>query len=217
MRAATERASGRGARWVGLEVRVDNDVARQLYEDLGFQEVGRTLHMLRPSSARWEGSRSRPGSLRRGRSRDADALVRLMLAAVPVEQRPLLEIQEIDYRPSGTRALEHWLRGEREVWWVVDEGTEICGAVRAVRRSGDFPDQLEILVRRGHEGRLETALVRQGVASLKGSARRSIEVQLPLPCDQTLAALQKEGFQTLRTLVQMRRSLKYRVSVDLKP
>jgi hypothetical protein len=216
MGAAIEKASGRGARWVGLEVRVDNDVARQLYEDLGFQEVGRTLHMLRPSCAWWEGSRSRPKSLRRGSSRDADALVKLMLAAVPAEQRPLLEIQEIDYRPSGTRALEHWLRGEREVWWVVDDGAGMCGAVRAVRRSGSFPNQLEILVRAGREGRLETALVRRGLASLKGSARRPVEIQLPLPCDQTLAALEKEGFKKLRTLIQMRRSLKYRVSVDLK-
>jgi GNAT superfamily N-acetyltransferase len=216
MRAAIDRVSKRGVHWVGLEVRADNEVARHLYEDLGFQEVGRVLHMLRPGGIPWSGFRSRPGSIRRGGSRDADALVDLMRAAIPAEQRPLLEVEQADYRPSLTRALEHWLGGEREVWWVVDRGQGICGAVRAVCKSGAFPNQLEILLRAGHDGCLETALVRQGIASLKGSDRKPIEIRLPLPCGPLLVALGEERFEKLRTLIQMRRGLRYRVSVNLK-
>jgi ribosomal protein S18 acetylase RimI-like enzyme len=216
MRAAIDRVSGRGAHWVGLEVRADNGVARQLYEDLGFQEVGRTLHMLRPARVPWDGSHSPPGSVRRGGSRDADALVELMLAVIPVEQRPLLEIQERDYRPGGKRALEHWVGGEREVWWVADGGGAICAAARTVRKLGRFPNQLEILVRAEHEGRFETALVRHGIATLKGSPNKPIEIQLPMPGGQSVTALEREGFEELRVLIQMKRSLKYRVSVNLK-
>jgi ribosomal protein S18 acetylase RimI-like enzyme len=216
MRSAIERVSGRGAHWVGLEVRADNGVARQLYEDLGFQEVGRTFHMLRPAGAPWEPSHPLPGSVRRGSRRDADALVELMLAVIPKEQRPLLEVQEIDYRPGVARALEHWLRGEWEAWWVADHDGAMCGAARAVRKLGRFPNQLEILVRAEHKGRVETALVRQGIASLRGSPKKPIEILLPVPGGQSLVALEKEGFEKLRVLIQMKRSLKYRVSVNLK-
>jgi hypothetical protein len=139
-----------------------------------------------------------------------------MLAVIPREQRPLLEVQETDYRPSGTRALEHWLRGEREIWWVVDEGGAICAAVRAVHKLGDFPNQLEILVRAEHDGRSETWLVRQGISSLGGSPKKPIEIQLPMPGGESLTALEEEGFEKLRVLIQMKRSLKYRVSVNLK-
>jgi GNAT superfamily N-acetyltransferase len=216
MRAAIDKVSRRGAHWVGLEVRADNGVARQLYEDLGFQEVGRTLHMLRPARAPWERSGLVQGLLRRGSSRDADALVELMLSVIPKEQRPLLEVEERDYRPDWTRALEHWLRGEREVWWVVDRGEGICAAARVVRRSGRFPNQLEILIQAEHEGRLAPVLIPRGIATLKGSPKKPIEIQLPMPSGQSLGALEREGFERLRVLIQMKRSLKYRVSLSLK-
>ena len=209
------RASDRGARWIGLEVRADNGVARELYGDLGFQEVGRTQHMLRPAGLPRERFGPQVDSLRRARSRDADALVRLMLSVIPAEQRPLLEMREPDYRPSNDRVLDHWLRGEREVWWVVDDGDEVCAASRAVRTSGRFPNRLEILVKDQRAGLFEPALVRQGVDSLRGSPKKAIEAQVPLPADSTVAALEGAGFEKLRVLIQMKRSLKYRVSVDL--
>jgi hypothetical protein len=210
------RASDRGARWIGLEVRADNGVARELYGNLGFQEVGRTKHMLRPAGMPRGRSGPQVESLRRASSRDADALVRLMLSVIPAEQRPLLEIREPDYRPSNDRALEHWLRGEREVWWVADDGDGVCAASRVVRTSGRFPNRLEILVRVQHEGRFEQVLVRQGIDSLRGSPKKAIEAQLPLPADSAVAALEGAGFRKLRVLIQMKRSLKYRLSVNLK-
>jgi GNAT superfamily N-acetyltransferase len=216
MRAAIERASRRGAQWVGLEVRADNDLARQLYEDLDFEEVGSTQHMLRPAGLPWKRSRSHLKSARRGSSRDGSDLVELMLAAIPREQRQILEVQEIDYRPTRKRALEHCLRGEREVWWLVDCGGVLCAAVRAVRKSGRFPNQLEIFVRAGHEGRYESALVRRGIASLRGSARKPVEIQLPRPCVHSLPALEREGFEKLRVLIQMKRSLRQRISVNVR-
>jgi ribosomal protein S18 acetylase RimI-like enzyme len=216
MNAAIRRLSGRDAHWVGLEVRADNDVARQLYEDLGFREVGRTLHMLRPGGTRPQHDHPPRGSVRRATSRDADALVELMHAAVPRPQRPLLEVQEMDYRPGLTRALEQWFRGEREAWWVVERNGEICGAARAVRKVGRFPNRLEILVADQQRGAVEAVLVRRGIDSLNGSTKKPIEIQLPLPSRQSLTALEREGFERLRVLIQMKRSLRRRILVDRK-
>ncbi len=218
MRRALKAVSRRGAHWVGLEVRVDNHVARGLYERLGFREVGRTYHFLRAAGSVPAASPAHSTRMRRGRRRDGDALVRLMKAVIPAEQRPLLEVQETDYRPGWSRRVEHWLRCEDEVWWVVEGRDEtgldeIRGAVRAVHKRGTFPNQVEILVRPGNDVHFEADLVRRGVSSLRGSPNKPIETSLPEATDTSVAALKEAGFQELRVLIQMKRSLGRRISV----
>lgn len=225
MKAAIDRVSRRGVQWVGLEVRADNDAARALYEDLGFREVGRMRHMLRPGGPprgdRPSADVARPDLVRRGTSRDGDALVELMRAVIPEALRPLLEGEESDYRPGWTRRCQHWLRGEREVWWVVDDGDGLRGAVRAVRRAGRFPNQLEMLVRPG-EGGCAGLLVERGLASLSRSPQsrspqKPAEVSLPTTAPPPLlAALEVEGFRETRVLIQMKRRLGRRIPIALK-
>ncbi|MBU0704112.1 MAG: GNAT family N-acetyltransferase [Chloroflexi bacterium] len=194
-----------GGRWVGLEVQAGNRVARRLYEHLGFQEVGRTEHLLRPAGLPRPGNLSLHLPLRRGRHRDGARLVELVHAMIPAPQRPLLELRERDYRPSWERTLDHWLDGRREFWWVAEEGGVICGAVRALRERGRRPDRLEVLIAPEHSGRFEAGLVRQGVASLGGGSRKMIEAVLASPTVPLVKALEEAGFQRERELVQMRR------------
>ena len=213
MEAALEAVSARGGRWVGLEVRTDNQVARQFYERLGFREVGRTLHMLRPEGLPWAGNPPSHPSLRRGRSRDSAALIKLVRAAVSESQRPLLELRKEDYRPGWGRALDRWLEGRREIWSVVEENGLVCGAVRALREYGRRPNRLETLVEPEHHGHLEAMLVQQGVATLCSASKKMIETVLPSPTEPLIAALKAAGFQKLRVLVQMRLDLARRIPV----
>jgi len=220
MEAAIRKVSERGARWVGLEVRADNDAARSLYEGLRFQEVGRALHLLRPAGYPWEGRLwgGRPPStdtVRRGESRDGDDLVELMHALISREHRPLLEIQESDYQPGWVRTLELWFRGVREAWWVVEGDAGLRGAVRAVRKAGRFPNRLEVLVR-SDGGGFEIALVKHGLASLNGSPQKPVEASLAAPTEQVIAALEAEGFEKMHVLIQMRRRLGHRIPVTIK-
>jgi hypothetical protein len=212
MKSALEAVSARGGRWVGLEVQADNQAARQLYEQLGFCEVGRTLHMLRPAGLLWTGNPPSP-ALRRGRSRDSAALIELAQAIVPRAHRPLLELRKENYRPGWERALDRWLEGRREVWWVAEENAVLLGAVRALRERGRRPDLLEVLVSPGHSDWLETVLVQQGVASLGRASKKMVETVLPGPTDPLVGALESAGFQKLRVLVQMRLGLARRISV----
>lgn len=221
MKRAIRVISGRGARWVGLEVRADNDVARGLYRGLEFREVGRTRHLLRKAGSGSANGSARSCLMRRGERRDGDALVRLMEAAIPEEQRPLLEVRQEDYRPSWRRRIEHWLRFEDEIWWVVPgdrvgASDEIIAAVRAVHQRGGFPNRMEVLVQPGSGVDVEAGLVRRGVTSLKGSPRRPIQIALPRATGSLITALKKEGFQDLRTLVQMKRSLRQKISVQIR-
>jgi GNAT superfamily N-acetyltransferase len=211
MEAALKGISARGGRWAGLEVQTDNPVARQLYEGLGFREIGRTLHMLRPAGLPWDDGSS--SLLRRGRSRDSAALVKLMRAVVPVPQRLLLELRENDYRMGWERTIGHWFEGRRESWWVAEENGAICGAVRALREREYCLDRLEVLVAPEHSGRFEAALVQKGLTSLRSAPRKRVETVLPNPTEPLIAALESVGFQNLRTLVQMRLNLVHRIPV----
>lgn len=211
--AALEEMSARGGRWAGLEVEADNQQARWLYERLGFREVGRTLHMLRPAGLPWAGDSPLHSSLRRGHSRDSAALIELVRAIVPEPLRPLLELPQKDYRPGWERTLDCWLEGRREVWWVIEEGGAVQGAVRALRERGRRPDRLEVLVAPDHGGRFEAVLVQQGMAGLRGASRKVVETVLPSPAEPLVAALEAAGFQKLRVLVQMRLNLARHIPV----
>ena len=212
MKTALEAISARGGRWVGLEVRADNYVAGRLYENLGFREVGRTLHMLRPAGLPRSKNPPTHPSLRRGRSHDSAALVNLLRAVIPSQHRPLLELRRSDYRLGWERTLNCWLEGQREVWWMVEDDGVLCGAVRALHDHRRRPDRLEVLVAPERSGnRLETTLVQQGVVSLRGSLKKKmVEIVMPGPTESLVAALEAAGFRKLRVLVQMRLDLVHR-------
>lgn len=213
MRRAVRVISRRGARWVGLEVRAGNSVARGLYEGLGFREVGRTHHFFRKAGSSSPVPPLRSDALRRGHRDDADALVDLMETVIPEEQRPLLEARAVDYRPGWARRLEHWLRWEDEVWSVLPEDGRLEGALRLVRKRGDFPHQMELLIRSECEADLAVDLVRAGLGNLGRASGEAAELSLPRVGDSLAPALEEEGFEALRVLIQMRRDLRQKVSV----
>ncbi|MFQ6099825.1 MAG: GNAT family N-acetyltransferase [Anaerolineae bacterium] len=213
MEAALGEIAACGGRWVGLEVRADNQVARQLYERLGFREVGKTVHMLRSEGLSWAGSLPRHPLLRRGRSRDGVALIELVRAIIPEAHRPLLELRRENYQPGWEHALDRLFEGRREVWWVIEQNGVVCGAVRALRERGRRPDWLEVLVAPEHSGRFEAVLVQCGVASLHGVSKKMIETALPVPTEPLVAALEAADFHRVRVLVQMRLDLPHNVLV----
>ena len=207
MEAALDEIASLGGQWVGLEVEADNQVARRLYERLQFAEVSRILHLLRPAGSSWNGEIPRCPSLRRGRHGDSEALIDLVRAVIPEYQRPLLELRLVDYRLSWERALDHFLEGRREVWWVIEEKGAVCAAVRVLRERRGRPDRLEFLVSPEYGGRFEDVLVWRAISSLRGAPKKMIEVLLPNPDDSLVEALKIAGFRKLRVLIQMRRDL----------
>ncbi len=205
--AALEDIANRGGHWVGLEVQADNESAHRLYAGMHFREVGRLLHVLRPAGLSQEVRLLPHSGMRRGRSGDGAALVALASAGIPEPQRPLLELRKEDYQPGWERALDHWLEGRREVWWVIEENAAIRGAVRARHERRRRPDRLEVLISPGRDGEFEDVLVRRGLTSLGDVSRKMVEALLPRPTESLVAAFQAVGFRVLRELIQMRRDL----------
>lgn len=205
MEAALGEIDARGGRWVGLEVRADNHIACRLYERLGFQEIGRTMQLLRPAGLPWARDLPSHPSLRRGHRRDSAGLIGLVQSIVTEAHRPLLELRKRDYQPGWERALDLCFEGRRESWWVVEENGVICGAVRALLERGRWSDRLEILVAPEHSGHLEVVLVQQGMADLRAGSSKMIETVLVVPANSLIDALEGVGFQRERVLIQMRR------------
>jgi len=169
--------------------------------------------MVRPAGLPWAGNPTPHPSLRRGHNRDSVALIELVRAIVPESHRLVLGLPRGDYQPGWERALDHWLEGRREVWWVVEENGAVRGAVRALRERGLCPDRLEVLVAPEHSGRFEAVLVQQGVTSLRSASKKMVKTVLLSPTQPLVAALEAAGFQKLGVLVQMRLNLAHRVLV----
>lgn len=119
MEAAEHTARAEGARWLGLEVRSDNAVARTLYTHLGFQPVGEVAHLLRPGDLPWPDYAAPRSIWRRSRPED-----RLLWAGLVEKTLPRLQAQVLEVRPelylfgSFERKLELWLSHERESAWI---------------------------------------------------------------------------------------------------
>lgn len=103
---AIEAARREQATWIGLEVRADNEVACQLYQHLGFHEVGTTEHMLRPEGSNWPEQPKPDRSWRRSRPQDSTRWNQLATRIHSHDQRLILEIRKDLYAFGG---VERWL------------------------------------------------------------------------------------------------------------
>jgi hypothetical protein len=215
MEAAVGELGRRRARWVGLEVREDNDHARGLYEALGFREAGRTLRMIRPAGVPCTQRQQAPSvfTWRRGGGQDGQALFELVRATTPAPVQSLLELRRANYEAGLERTIDVWLGGKRETWWIAERDGRVCGAVRALRDRPRFPDRLEVLVRTRYVGRLGAALVAKGLASLQRSRSKIVEAVLPGHVEPLAVAMEEAGFRRSHALIQMRLMLPSTLSV----
>ncbi len=211
-RAVAEVSVLRG-RWVGLEVRSDNEPARNLYDRFGFRAVGEKICLLRPAGVTQERVSQRRCSVRPGRSEDGRVILGLVRATIPDVQRTLLEFRESDYVLGWERALDCWLQGKREFWWVAESQGMVAGALRIVNERGQRPDRMEFVAHPQHRGRVEQELIDCGLECLHGASRKPVGVYLVNPGEATEAAFEQSGFYRFQILVQMRLGLENRTVV----
>jgi len=211
-RALSEVSMLRG-RWVGLEVRSDNDAARRLYEGFGFQSVGEKVCLLRPAGLVQEYVDQTPYHVRRGRSEDGRAILGLVRTTIPDVQRAMLEFRESDYILGWERALDCWLEGKREIWWIAETQGMIVGALRTVRERNRRPNRMEFVAHPQYRGRVEQDLIYHGLECLQKSSHKLIEIYLVNAGSATETAFEQSGFFRSQVLVQMRLSLEHRITV----
>lgn len=201
MEMALKTARSEHGRWVGLEVRADNAVARGLYERLGFRAVGQTEHLLRPAGLPWP---DRPMTERWRSSQPADDRIWLALAdqIYPQRQADVLEIRTGAYLFGGWEHwLDLWLAGEREGAWLRDEASpQQAVRVRTDRRYRFHSWDLLVHPASGAVG-AQAAVARALAATRRFPSWPVVTLADPQPA--LLAELAALGFRPHRTLVQM--------------
>jgi len=184
-------------------VREDNEVACKLYEDMGFQAVGRLQHLIRPADEAWPTRLTSQRTWHASRPNDKYRWFNLAKTIHHRRQREILGIRPNIYEFGGIgRAIEMWFSGERERAWLQMAGEEarLAARVWTDRRAHFYVWDLLIHPLAGAAGARETLA---HVMQAMHRARPWTTVALIADQASLHQALLTVGFNTHRTLLQM--------------
>jgi ribosomal protein S18 acetylase RimI-like enzyme len=210
MLASLREVAQRQANWTVLQVRSDNDAAHDLYLSLGFEDVARDAVYRLPAPP----LRPRPPDVPLERLRTLTGGEMLELARA--SRSPLSQwadpIRSTDYQVGLGNLAGEWLGRlsglyNLERWAAWDHG-QLMGVVET--RAGLASDYytLRFAVRPSARGKLENALVSQGLAALSRAGGAPVIVEHDGQHTEGTAALRAAGFQVQRDLITMRRPVR---------
>ncbi|MBN2007188.1 MAG: GNAT family N-acetyltransferase [Anaerolineae bacterium] len=203
MDMAITTAREQDARWIGLEVREDNEAARALYEQLGFVEVGRVQHLLRPEGIPWPSFEAGPHlSWSSCVPSDAYKWVELACKIYDRRQSQVLEIRPSAFAFGGLgQYFSRWFGGQLEWAWLHGNSTAHIA--------------LRIKIERRYHFHLWDMLLHpdDGATEARASVNKALRTVQRFPswpvvamvADQPvlLDALYAIGFECRRTQIQM--------------
>ncbi len=209
MDASIELVRHNHGEWIALQVRTDNDIARSLYQTLGFAATGEmvylecpapnTLHAARPASFA-------SGRLRRAQADDMDRLYSLAQSGVPDSVRWAEPVYRSLFDVSMERGLMDWFTGEQHVWRVAESGDHLCGgALLEIKRRKSWA-RLHLWSMPTHAGECEEALIDGVLAELHHPIELVI-ARLPGDAIAGRVALTTRGFRPVRALTSMKLTL----------
>ena len=200
--AAVIAAQQQGARWIGLDVREDNPAACGLYAHIGFEAVGRQLHLIRPANTPWPNGRETDSAWRASKPKDRLLWMRLADKVYSRRQKWVLEIRPNEYTYGGfERKLDLWFSGEYEGAWLYgDTEARLALRVKTDKRSRFHMWDMLTHPQTGEAG--AQAIVTQALHATRRFAPWPV---IALVADQAplAQALYDVGFKLHRPLMQM--------------
>jgi len=213
MEAALDEVRRRGGGWVTLQVEEKNEVARRLYERLGFQAIGAISHLYLPEPPAEPPEAPAPLPIRRRRADDWRQEYELARAATPVLLQWWQPLRSDSFRLYPEERLGEWfdqLIGRRRTYrWVVEEGVRgrlvASLMVRATRWRGEH--RLRLVVHPDARGALEEPLVCHALAVLASYPGWPTVTHHPAEHREAIEVLLAHGFRLRRTLLAMRKEI----------
>jgi len=211
MLASVREVAERGGNWVILQVRTDNPAACGLYQQLGFTDVCRDGTWRLPAQPVPAPVLHAGADLQRLRPTAWQPRLDLAQASRSELAGWLSAIREADYRVDWSGWLAEALGktiGLQTVdrWGVVQDG-ELLGAVETWSSSTASTHRLRFTVRPAARGKLEVALVAQGLTALAAEPRRPVLVEHSGDHLEGVSSLEAAGFRPQRVLLTMRRAI----------
>jgi len=198
-----------GGQMALLQVRAENEAARQLYRDFGFTHYHTRVELRCQADS--YGSVTPPEGLawRGFRARDRREVRKLLQAATPVALRRFKPAIVGGLGPDGGGGWSDWLddfmERRRTRRLVVEEGDRIVAFLQAQARlkQGSL-HRLYYVVHPERRGMMEKEMVQQGVSLLSAHPGRAILMSLPADDKAGLAAATAWGFREMRRLEHMK-------------
>jgi ribosomal protein S18 acetylase RimI-like enzyme len=211
MLASLREVAERGGSWIVLQVRTDNPTAYGLYQKLGFTDVCRDGTWRLPAQP-LSAPAVRPDSgLRRLHPTNWQPRLELARACRSELAVWLSAVREADYRVDWGGWLAEALAktvGLRVVdrWGVIEDG-KLLGSVETWASGKGDAHRLRFDVRPAARGRLEAALVAQGLRSLTTAPSRPVITEHSGDDLEGVSAIEAVGFLPQRVLLTMRRAV----------
>jgi ribosomal protein S18 acetylase RimI-like enzyme len=212
MQETLREISRRAGAWAILQVRAGNDLARDLYREMGFVDVCRDGLWRLPAPPERPPETNPVLPLEPLRTLTGSEWLDLARGSRTPLAQWVAPLNPADYQVGLGRfvgeALGRWTGTFRVERWAFWEHGRLMGAVET--RSDIFggSDILRFAVRPEARGRVERALVARGLHSLAGKDRRPVIVEHSGDHAEGVAALEAAGFKVERDLVTMRRQMR---------
>jgi ribosomal protein S18 acetylase RimI-like enzyme len=155
--------------WIALQVRTDNDIARKLYQTLGFTETGEMVDLECRAPGDYRATMPAPitgGHLRPARTSDMNQLYTLAQSFVPESVRWAEPVYRSLFDLSVERNLTDWFTGEQHVWRIVESIDHLCGAALLEIKRLKRWARLHLWIVPTHAGEYEEALIDSVLAEL---------------------------------------------------
>jgi ribosomal protein S18 acetylase RimI-like enzyme len=201
--AALDLSVRRGGRWAVLQLEHDNDGARALYEDLGFEEVGRLTQWVRAGVSQSDQLYLETKFPAR-RRRVSEWEIEMALAARDRQggltwARPL---EKSHFRRGRLSQAWDALDGKHWARWVRDGGAGLLGSLWVETVAFGNPRLTLFLDPSVNQAEVGLELVREGLKGLDGKRHVRLEASDRDPA--FARGLEAMGFRVKRTLAQMR-------------
>jgi ribosomal protein S18 acetylase RimI-like enzyme len=213
MLAALSEIAQQNGSWAVLQVRLDNQPARRLYSSLGFTEVCQDGIWRRPATPAGGLTQPSPPDVELQRLPALAWRARFELAQAAQTQLAnwASPVAAEAYQTDPLQALGEVLSGWLGLYWVQRWGRQsrgqLEGAIEVRASVFGGAHRLQMLVRPQARGRLERALVNQGLRALAAAPCAPVIAEQSGDHGEGVAALEAAGFRAQRVLLTMRRQI----------
>ncbi len=199
---------------VSLQVRAENEPARQLYEELNFKEISGTAHL----GAKRIPSVTvpvMPGAVilraRKFDLADARAAYKLATEATPLNVQREWPLRQTQFELGSGEYIDNflnWLQGGGpSAYWVVEDGQRLVASLNVFPGTWGKRHQVELVVHPDWRGVLEAPLAARALKYLAKWPKRELFIKHPSYHPEAIEAFQSLGLKVYQTLIWMKRDM----------
>ena len=199
---------------VALQVRSDNEPAKQLYRSLHFNEISGTTYLWAERVPPVEVTPIPHSLILRPRNTSAydmrEAYTLASAATLPLAQRewPLRQSQ---FRLSGSESVTNAARSffgiGQPIYWVVEDGQRFVGMINVIPGKWRRTHKIELIVHPDWRGYLEKPLISRALFYLRSWRNRTLSVKHPAEHTDAVEAYKELGLQEKQTLLWLKREM----------